>query len=246
MDEKVILITGASGGLGRHLAYRLSEFHNRIKPKIFGVDIHIPPMGLKAEDWFHYIYCDLADPDSITNIKINDPIDILINCAGSNHINYLQNMDIYHWDKLMNVNARAIFLMAQKFMPDLVANKGTIVNIISNASHMPMTASIAYNASKGAAHIMTQQLARELAPTGVTVFGVSPNKMANTGMSRYIEGAVPIVRGWTKEFAFNYQQKSILCGEETDPAEVADFITYLLSEKKRHKYLTGCVIPYGV
>jgi hypothetical protein len=52
-------------------------------------------------------------------------------------------------------------------------------------------------------------------------------------------------RGWTYEQARKYQLGSLLTGEETPPAAVADFIAFLLSSKGRHKYLTGCDIPYG-
>jgi NAD(P)-dependent dehydrogenase (short-subunit alcohol dehydrogenase family) len=128
----------------------------------------------------------------------------------------------------------------------LIASKGTILNIVSNASHMPMTTSLAYNASKGAAHIMTLQMARELSKAhGITVFGISPNKLRGTEMSKDIEDQVVALRGWTPEYAKQYQLASLLAGEETDPDALAEFVAFLLSSKQRHKYLTGCILPYG-
>jgi NAD(P)-dependent dehydrogenase (short-subunit alcohol dehydrogenase family) len=137
--------------------------------------------------------------------------------------------------------------MSQACLPLLIKSKGTIVNIVSNAAHMPMTCSLAYNASKGAAHIMTQQLARELTRKhGITVFGVAPNKLAGTGMSADIDRQVVATRGWTKEKAVEYQLAGLLAGEETPPKLVAEFITYLLQDKQHHKHLTGCILPYGI
>ena len=107
-----------------------------------------------------------------------------------------------------------------------------------------MRCSAAYNASKGAALILTKQLARELAPD-ITVFSVSPNKLAGTGMSNSIDEQVVKTRGWTIEQAQEYQLKGLLTGEETDVETCAEFIAYLLSTKQRHKYLAGCDIPYG-
>ena len=102
------------------------------------------------------------------------------------------------------------------------------------------------NASKGAAHILTLQMARELTKKhGITVFGISPNKLKGTGMSRDIEEQVMATRGWTAEFARQYQLNSLLAGEETDPAALAEFIAFLLHNKERHKFLTGCILPYG-
>ena len=98
-------------------------------------------------------------------------------------------------------------------LPELAKTRGTVLNIVSNASHMPMTTSLAYNASKGAAHIMTLQLARELTKKhGITVFGISPNKLRGTEMSKDIEDQVVKHRGWTKEYAEQYQLNALLAG----------------------------------
>jgi NAD(P)-dependent dehydrogenase (short-subunit alcohol dehydrogenase family) len=93
---------------------------------------------------------------------------------------------------------------------------------------------------------MTLQLARELTKKhGITVFGISPNKLRGTEMSQDIEDQVVALRGWTREYAAQYQLNALLAGEETDPAQLADFVAHLLSTKPRHKFLTGCILPYG-
>jgi NAD(P)-dependent dehydrogenase (short-subunit alcohol dehydrogenase family) len=68
----------------------------------------------------------------------------------------------YIFDHVMAVNAKGIFLVTQALLSVLAATNGTVCNIISNASHVPMTNSLAYNASKAAAMMMTKQMAREL------------------------------------------------------------------------------------
>ena len=172
---------------------------------------------------------------------------MLINCAGVNLINWLENFSEEDWDKVMNTNAKGIYKMTQACLPMLIESKGTVLNVVSNAAHMPMTCSLAYNASKGAALIMTKQLARELTKKhGITVFSVSPNKLKGTGMSDSIDEQVVATRGWTKEYAQQYQINGLLAGEETDPKVVAEFIAFLLHSKDRHKFLTGCDIPYGL
>jgi NAD(P)-dependent dehydrogenase (short-subunit alcohol dehydrogenase family) len=141
----------------------------------------------------------------------------------------LEDFAVADYDSVMDTNARGIFLLTKAFLPHLITSKGTVLNIVSNASHMPMTGSLAYNASKGAAHIMTLQLARELTRRhGITVFGISPNKLAGTGMSDDIDQQVCKTRGWDMEYAKQYQLQSLLAGEETDPKELAKFIAYLL------------------
>lgn len=219
-----ILVTGSARGLGAAIVKAL-------------------------ETQGHWVYeYDIKDGYDVLSPDLSkvEELDVLINCAGINIINWLQKFQEEDWDKVMDVNAKGIFKMSQACLEKLVASKGTILNIVSNAAHMPMTCSLSYNASKAAAHIMTLQLARELTKAyGITVFGVAPNKLAGTNMSRSIDDQVVQTRGWTKEYAQQYQLNGLLCGEETPPERVAEFIAFLLQDKDHHKHLTGTVIPYG-
>lgn len=220
-----IAVTGVSSGLGLALYRHLDErgFSVLCIDKNLGDDVTQP-----------FVF---APPEDLVAV---------VNCAGINGADWFEDVSVEHFDKVMATNARAIMQVGQWALPALKANKGTICNIVSNASHMPMTSSLAYNASKAAAHMMTLQMARELTKKyGITVFGVSPNKLAGTGMSKAIEENVQRVRGWTPEFAAQYQLNALLAGEETDVVVLAEFIGFLLSSKERHKYLSGCVIPYG-
>ncbi len=222
-----ILITGANSGLGLAMANTLSAAGHRV----LNYD--------KAAD------LDVRNPDMNILSRI-DTLDVLINNAGVNLIDWLENFTEEQWDEVMGVNAKGIYMMTKALLPKLIASKGTVLNIVSNAAHMPMTCSLAYNASKGAAHIMTLQLARELTRKhGITVFGIAPNKLRDTGMSRSIDEQVVATRGWTPEYAHQYQINGLLSGEETDPEQLADFVAYLLQSKEHHKYLTGCILPYG-
>ena len=222
-----ILVTGSDSGLGRCLADALTQDGHTV----FRFD-------KKTRD-------DVCNPQKSWPHGPPGNLDALINCAGVNKIDWLQDVKESDWDTVMDTNAKGIFKMTQWALPVLKANRGTVVNIVSNAAHMPMRCSLAYNASKGAALIMTKQLARELTGQGVTVFSVSPNKLAGTGMSDDIDRQVVATRGWTMEQAQAYQKAGLLTGEETDPLQLARFIAYLLQDKAHHKALSGCDMQYG-
>lgn len=222
------VITGGSSGLGAIIVEEL-RYHN----------------NFDVINWSLESGVDITSEESVKLAALQvAKVDILINCAGVNYLEWIENVAISDWDKVINTNARGIFLTAKYLIGK--ARGGTILNIVSNASTIPMTTSIAYNASKAAALIMTKQMARELGKThDITVFSISPNKLSGTRMSEEIEKRVCELRGWTKEQALSYQLSALPAREETDPAILAEFIGFLLKKKERHKYLQGCDIPYG-
>ena len=220
-----ILITGTGKGLGKAMKEELEKQGHSI------IDYNLE---------------DGTDVRITKDLIMWENIDVLINNAGVNLIDWLEDFEEDMWDKVMDTNAKGIYMMTKACLPSLIRRKGTVLNIVSNAAHMPMTCSLAYNASKGAAHIMTLQLARELTKKhGITVFGIAPNKLKGTGMSDAIDDQVVKTRGWTKEYARQYQLNGLLTGEETPPQRLAEFVAFLLQSKEHHKYLTGCILPYG-
>lgn len=230
-----IAVTGASSGLGKSICDTLggADFDGEIE-EVFPI---------RYED-----FGDLHRTEAQELLARDAPekIDILINCAGSNRLDWFENLEPTDFYDLFDDNVMTIVRTTQTLLERLKSTKGTIINIVSNASHMPMTHSAAYNASKGAAHILTLQMAHELTKRfGISVFGISPNKLKGTGMSTEIETRVCELRGWTPEEAEEYQLNSLLSGQETDPEQLAEFIAYLVADKSRHQHLTGTVIPYG-
>jgi NAD(P)-dependent dehydrogenase (short-subunit alcohol dehydrogenase family) len=223
--RQIAVVTGASAGLGKIIASFLASQYE------------VVPFDAALGN-------DVRDPEQ--SLIENRPVDILVNCAGVNRISWLEDITDDMWAHVMDTNVYGMMRMTQYLLPNLKAANGTVLNIVSNASHMPMRCSAAYNASKGAAHILTLQLARELYQRhGITVFGISPNRLAGTPMSHDIDAQVVATRGWTMDKVREYQQASLPIGEETDPLALGEFIAFLLSNKVRHRFLHGCVLPYG-
>jgi NAD(P)-dependent dehydrogenase (short-subunit alcohol dehydrogenase family) len=218
-----IIVTGSSSGLGAELVKAARRFGHTVGT----FDMQVGQ--------------DVADPGGFAPTTV----DALINCAGINQNRWFEDITRDDFEKVMSVNAWGVVAMTQCLLPQLKASKGTVINIVSNASHIPMTSSLSYNASKAAAAMMTRQMAHELTPKyGITVFSVSPNKLEGTAMSKQIEANVVATRGWTPEYAREYQSKALMHGRESKPDLLADFIIDLLNSG-HHQYLSGCDIPYG-
>ncbi len=231
-----MLITGGTNGLGCEIIKACSW-----AKRIYNVSPTQPELTEPNETW---IRGDVRNHDPW--IRYIGEVHILINNAGVNAINWLESVTPLDWDEIMDTNAKGIFLVTQALVGRLTHTSGTVLNIVSNASHVPMTASLAYNASKAAAHIMTLQLARELTKKNkITVFGISPAKLRGTRMSKQIEKETCAVRRWDNELALAHQESALVTGEEIDPAVLAEFISWLLEHKERHYWLSGCVVPYG-
>lgn len=249
--DTIVAVVGANGGVGQAVCQALNHYANI---KVIRVSTGT------AND-----LCDFTNDEGVRcafeDIMFETDDDdpgrechrILINCVGVNYIEWFPKMDFGEFDRLMRINVRSHLDLIQRLITldkgswfKSQNGNGTICEIISNASHMPMTNSAFYNASKAAQHGAFMSLARELRKTdGICIFGISPNKLAGTGMSTYIEGRVPELRGWTPEEAHKYQLSALPAGEETDVDVMAEFIAFLMSSQKRHKYLTNTVISYG-
>lgn len=228
-----VLVTGCATGLGRQIAdilvsqgHNLLPFDKALNPK---ADVREANQDLLEGMYGPRFECDA-----------------LINCAGVNQNAWFEDVTKLDFERVVGVNAWGSVAMSKAVLSRLKQSSvKCIINVVSNASALPMTASLAYNASKAAQAMITKQMARELTPKyGITVLSVSPNKLEGTDMSRQIEHNVPLVRGWTEEYAREYQLASLMHGRETDPAACGLFIADLL-DSGHYRFLSGCDLPYG-
>lgn len=248
---KTIIVTGATSGLGKAIVEALAAYKDEMR--VIGVCKE--SLSHKNVELAEVFNCSLHSLDVTSDANVQDfagwigmnPIYALINCAGINFIDWLQEVPEKAFDNVMDTNVKGIWMMVKHLLPALKGGEGTVLNVVSNAAWVPMTHSVAYNASKGAAAIMTQQMARELTKEhDICVFGICPNKLEGTRMSKYIEGRVCELRGWTPDEANRYQRQALLAGFETKVEWVAELVAWLLAKPHRHKYLTGCLLPLGL
>jgi len=170
MEKKVMLITGASGGIGREIAhyfnngkFHLLLHHNESK------------LAIPESEYVTHLKADLSQyvgvQDLIANALIPfNKVDIVINNSGISLSAMSWKTTVDDWNRTIAVNLTAPFLLSQGFIPAMrKLNYGVIINITSVVAQTGMPGTAAYAASKSGLIGLTKTLARELAPNNIRV-----------------------------------------------------------------------------
>jgi len=174
-----ILITGAGRGIGFELARQSIEK----KWNVIGSVRSVAAQRVLAEKLpqIAVLNFDVTDHEAVEKVAnaFHSPIDILVNCAGvvSPERQSTLDMDFDGFARTLEVNVLAPLKISQVFLPLIKqSNNGRIVNISSQMGRMTLPGSdrIAYRASKAALNKVTQGLATDLLPQGVTVVAMHP------------------------------------------------------------------------
>jgi len=188
IKNKVAIITGASSGLGKSLAFELAGrgagvcLLARSEPKLKKVKKEIENSGGKA------IICplDIRNPKEIkvavkTIHNLFSKIDILINCAGIYTQGSFADHSIDQINQLIDTNIKGTLFVTHTVLPYMQKlNFGHIVNIISTAGKLPKRKQTLYSTTKFALHGFHQNLQKELKPTQIKTTAIYPSKMNTT------------------------------------------------------------------
>jgi NAD(P)-dependent dehydrogenase (short-subunit alcohol dehydrogenase family) len=228
-EEKVAVVTGAAGGLGRSIAAGLAGRGCRVV--IADIDAKngrataaaLTAAGGKAG----YLPVDLSTPTGpetmiAETMAAYGRIDILVNNAGYGRGEGFAEMTAETWDRSYAINLRAVALAMRAAGAAMkAAGGGRIVNITSPASRMALPNYTAYSATKAALDSVTRAAAVALAPFGVRVNSVAPGMM-DTPMQRDTEIAFAKLEGRGDIEKFLAERTArIPLGRRTDCDEVA-------------------------
>jgi 3-oxoacyl-[acyl-carrier protein] reductase len=234
LRDRVALLTGASGGIGKAIGRRLADE---------GVDVCLAygRHGDDADEVAGYarslgrraitVASDMADPQAPADLvahairELGD-VDVLIANAGTADIRGWQNIDLASWNATLAVNLTAPFLLAQQVLPGMIERKfGRILFISSVAALNGGVVGAHYAASKAGLHGLMHHLAPRVAADGVTVNSLAPALVGGTKMfPADVETGTPPV--------------PIPVGRVGRPDEIADMAITML----RNGYLTNKVI----
>ena len=183
---EVACVTGASSGLGRATALALARAGASVALVArSGSDLASVADALREEGARALpLACDLADPDGLTTAVATaraelGPLRVLVNAAATDAPGAVSELTVEAWDRVLAVNLRAVFVLCQLAVPDMIeAGQGTIVNVSSVAGKRGWANASAYCASKFALTGFTQALGAEIRPHGVRACVVYPGAMA--------------------------------------------------------------------
>jgi NAD(P)-dependent dehydrogenase (short-subunit alcohol dehydrogenase family) len=241
-DDKTIIVTGATSGIGRATA----EAFGRARGAVVLVGRNESALGEVAErvrsSGGRPATCaaDVTAPDAPdriirTALDLGGSIDVLVNAAGVIATGTLDATTDSVWDAMMAVNVTAPFRLMRTAAPHLKARKGTVVNVSSVNGLRSFAGVLAYCVSKAAVDQLTRCAAIEMAPLGVRVNAVNPgvtvtNLHRRSGM------------GEDQYAAFLQRSKETHpLGRPGQPDDIAELILFLASD--RASWMTGETIP---
>lgn len=167
-------------------------------------------------------------------------IDYLVNSAGITLVKRIEDCTVEEWDRVLNVNARSVFLCAKHCLPALRRSAhASIVNIASISSFVGQKATPAYVASKGAVLMLSKALALDLAESGIRVNSVCPG-ITDTPMLRLHAGA-----SGDAEETLRQRCGRVPLGRMLSPKEIADAVLFLCSEQAAGITGTELVVDAG-
>ena len=230
LKDKVVLITGATGGIGGVIAHKMKE----AGAKVVISGRNIEKLNSAFDDSFIKIQSDLAQDGAAEDliaktIEKAGKIDILINNAGITADTLMMRMTDEQFDNVINTNLRATFKMCRAvIMPMMKQRFGRIINMASIVGVVGGAGQTNYAASKGGMIAMTKSIAAEVASRGITANCIAPGFIKT-----------PMTDVLPDELKKTYLAQ-IPAGRFGEPEDVANACVFLASDEA--SYINGQTI----
>lgn len=186
LQDKVVIITGASSGIGEAVSRALAENGAKValaarrKERLDKIRDDITELGDVAIS----VETDVITIEQVVDLVSHTkdtlgPVDILINCAGLGFYTTMKNCNLEEWEKMVDVNCKGVMNCIGAVLPGMLERKrGHIVNISSNAGRKAFPGLAVYAATKFFVEALTQSLRLETVGSGVKVTSIQPGDVA--------------------------------------------------------------------
>lgn len=241
-----MVVTGAAGGIGREVALRFAAEGARVvAADLGGGDLDETVRLVQAAGGEAIgVVADVTDEAQVGGyvtaaVETFGRLDALVNNAGiEGAVRPLTETDVDHFDNVLAVNVRGVFLGMKHAAPVIAAQGGgAIVNLSSVAGLGGTPGIVAYGASKHAVIGVTKTAAMEFAPLKIRVNAVCPSPV-ETRMMRALEAGMNPA---DPEAVHAFMAASIPLGRYGEPSDVASLVLFLCSDEA--SFLTGAAIP---
>ncbi len=216
--KKLVVVTGASSGIGMELAKRFSKEGHPVlmlaRRKEIMEELNLPNCMCKSVDvtdlqGMEKAICEAEEKYGKT--------DLLINCAGLMLLGYPDSQDYEEWEKMIDVNVKGILTGTKAVLSDMVErNGGTIVNISSIAGRKTFDNHSVYCGTKYAVHAITESMRKEVSGSNVRLIVIAPGVVETPLLSQTSN----------EEIKDNYNQWKQSIEGGLDVSQIADCILF--------------------
>jgi meso-butanediol dehydrogenase/(S,S)-butanediol dehydrogenase/diacetyl reductase len=243
---KVAIVTGGGRGIGYSIAERLVAEGALVAILALhaeSVDNAVAKLGAN-QGQVTGLVADVTHEDEVKNavartVAAFGRLDVMVNNAGTIAISQLVDMTTEAWDRVVDVNLRGVFLGCREAARQMIAqgNGGRIINGASGAGRRGSSLISAYSATKAGVIGLTQSLAEELAPHGITVNAYCPGHVTSTPMWDFVDREMASITGEEIGAAKRAAEREAPLGRAAKPEEVAAAVAFLASDEA--SFITG-------
>ena len=233
--EKVVIITGASRGIGREIAKRLAKKglnvvanYNKSEEAAKKLKFELEQEGIKID----IVKADVSkreDAKKLAKFTLDKygKIDILINNAGISEYKLFTDETDEDWKRIIDTNLYSAFAMSQEVIPNMVHNKnGLIINMSSAWGVVGGSLEVIYSVSKAGMDGLTKALAKELGPSNIRVNSIAPGMIYTKMNKKFSKKEIEEIK------------EEIPLGTIGEASDISKCIEWLIEDK----YTTGQVI----
>lgn len=232
--SRVILVTGASRGIGNNIAKTLAHEnvvianYNKSKNEAVKLKEDLKKENINIE----LIKADVSNRNEVKAmiqqiLEKYGKIDVLINNAGISQYKLFTDITDEEWDNIINVNLKSNFIVTQEVVKNMISRKsGLIINISSIWGVTGAAMEVAYSTSKAGIIGLTKSLAKELGPSNIRVNAIAPGMIDTSMNSKFSDEEI------------NDIKEEIPLEKIGKPEEITKCIKWLLEDT----YTTGQII----